>query len=369
VRVLVVDVGMGTSDILLHDDSRRGENQTHLVVPSATRVVAAEIRAATRRGLPVVLRGRLMGGGPSSSAMDAHRAEGLAFYAEPDAARTFSDDLSEVASMGVVLVGEDEAESLAAGGAVVVRSGDVRVDDLMRALALLGETEPLDGLGVAVQDHGEAPAGVSDRVFRFEKLVESLESSRRLTDLFYVLGSIPAHFTRLQAAGRCMVEGLGGSPALGLGDTVPVVVGDTVPVVVGDTGPAALLGAALFRGAPCVVINYGNGHTLMAVVRDGEIDGLFEHHTGRLDRTSMANYATEFLAGRLESAQVLADGGHGVLPVSAAVEPGSLDVLVTGPNRARFAGVTEREVETSIHGSMMITGCYGLLEGFRARMS
>ncbi len=375
-RVLVVDVGMGTSDILLHDDSRRGENQTHLVVPSATRVVAAEIRAATRRGLPVVLRGRLMGGGPSTSAMDAHIAEGLAFYAEPDAARTFSDDLSEVASMGVSLVGEDEAESLAAGGAAVVRSGDVRLDDLTRALALLGETEPLDGLGVAVQDHGEAPAGVSDRVFRFERLVESLESSRRLTDLFYVLGSIPAHFTRLEAAGRCMAAGLGESPALGLGDTVPVVVGDTVPVVVGDTvpvvvgdtGPAALLGAALSRGAPCVVINYGNGHTLMAVVRDGEIDGLFEHHTGRLDRTSMAAYVTEFLAGRLESAQVLADGGHGVLPVSAAVEPGSLDVLVTGPNRARFAGVTEREVETSIHGSMMITGCYGLLEGFRARV-
>ncbi len=359
-RVLVVDVGMGTSDILLHDDSRRGENQTHLVVPSATRVVAAEIRAATRRGLPVVMRGRLMGGGPSSSAMDAHVTEGLAFYAEPDAARTFSDDLSEVVSMGVVLVGEDEADSLAAAGAVVVRSGDVRLDDLVRALALLGETEPVDGLGVAVQDHGEAPSGVSDRVFRFEKLVESFERSRRLADQFYALGSIPTYFTRLQAAGQCMAEGSGD----------PAVVGsaDAVPIVVGDTGPAALLGAALTNEAPCVVVNYGNGHTLMAVVRDGRIDGLFEHHTGRLDRASMATYVTEFLAGKLESATVLADGGHGVLPVSAAVEPGSLDVLVTGPNRARFAGVTQREVETSIHGDMMITGCYGLLEGFRARV-
>lgn len=345
-RVLAIDVGFGTSDILLHDDSRRGENQTHLVVPSGTQVVAAEIREATGRGVDIVMRGRLMGGGPCAKAMDLHLEAGLRFYAEPDAARTFSDDLDEVAAMGVQLVGSEQATKLVASGAVEITSGDVRRSSLEEALRLLGEFEPIDGWAVSVQDHGEAPRGVSDRVFRFEKLVQSLGRSRRLPDLFYAPEDVPAHFTRLRAAADC-------------------VAGDS-PVVVGDTGPSALWGAALTSAEPCLVINYGNGHTLMAVVRGDEIDGLFEHHTGRLDRDRMATYISGFLSGRLRSEDVLADGGHGALPISAPVEEGTLDVLLTGPNRGRFTGLVLREVETSIHGDMMLTGCYGLLEGFRA---
>ncbi len=348
-RVLSVDVGMGTSDILLHDDSRRGENQTHLIVPSATQVVAAEIRAATARGEGVVFRGELMGGGPSASAAGKHLDAGFALYAESSAARTFSDDLDEVAAMGVTIVASEEAAALARRGATVVRAGDVRLDNLETALRLLGERDHVDGRAIAVQDHGEAPGGVSDRVFRFQKLVEALGRSRRLRDQFYSAESVPPYFTRLQAAARCAA-------------------GDGVPVVVGDTGPSALWGAALTSPEPCVVVNYGNGHTLMAVVRNEEIDGLFEHHTGRLDRERMAGYIARFLAGELTTEEVLEDGGHGVLPVAEPVEPGSLDVLVTGPNRGRFAGLAPREVEASIHGDMMLTGCYGLLEGFRANV-
>jgi len=345
-RVLAVDVGFGTSDILLHDDTRRGENQTHLVVPSATQVVAAEIREATGRNLDIVMRGRLMGGGPCAKAMDRHLGAGLRFYAEPDAARTFSDDLDEVAAMGVRIVGTEEAASLARSGTAEIRSGDVRRDALTSALGLLGESAPIDGWAVAVQDHGEAPRGVSDRVFRFEKLLQSLGRSRRLSDLFYAREDVPAHFTRLRAAADC-------------------VAGD-VPVVVGDTGPSALWGAALTSTGPCLVINYGNGHTLMAVVRGTEIDGLFEHHTGQIDRARMAAYISGFLSGRLRSEEVMADGGHGVLPLSTPIDEGTIDVLVTGPNRSRFAGLAPREVETSIYGDMMLTGCYGVLEGFRA---
>ena len=96
-RVLVLDVGAGTTDILLWDRGARGENQTHLVIPSGTRVVAAEIAAATAAGRAVVFSGPLMGGGASSAALDRHIARGLAFYAEPEAAKTFADDLVEVA--------------------------------------------------------------------------------------------------------------------------------------------------------------------------------------------------------------------------------------------------------------------------------
>ena len=347
-RVLVLDVGAGTTDILLWDRDVRGENQTHLVVPSATRVVAAEIAAATQAGRAVVFSGPLMGGGASSGALDRHVAQGLAFYAEPSAAKTFADDLDEVAGMGVTIVSDDEAAGLRSRH-VAVRSGDVRLDDVLAAVRLLGETRPLDGLAVAVQDHGEAPRGVSDRVFRFDKMARALGSSRRLADFFYAAGEVPPHFTRLEAVARDL--------------------GNEYPVVVGDTGPSALWGAALAAaGRTCLAINVGNGHTLMSRVEDEELDGLFEHHTSQVTPVQMADYVRRFAAGTLPDAEVLAAGGHGVVPARLPFDLASVDVVVTGPNRGRFADLGVPAVEAGLYGDMMLTGCWGLLQGFLARV-
>jgi uncharacterized protein (DUF1786 family) len=345
--VLCIDVGAGTSDILLWDSEVRGENQTHLVVPSGTRMVGAEIREATRKGLGVVFRGELMGGGASSSAASKHLAEGLPFWAEDQAARTFSDDLDEVTEMGVQLVSGDEATALASRNDVVaVRSGDVRLDALLQALRLLGETREPDGYAVAVQDHGAAPKGMSDREFRFELLTRALARSPLLAELFYPADRIPQEFTRQRGAAACMA-GAGG------------------PVVLGDTGPSALWGAFLAAGGRrCLAVNYGNGHTIMSLIDGEALDGLFEHHTSRLRPESMEAYLHSFAEGRLTGEEVLQDGGHGALPVSQAFEPAEVRLVVTGPNRARFVASHPHAEEASLHGDMMIVGCWGLLQGF-----
>jgi uncharacterized protein (DUF1786 family) len=307
--------------------------------------VAAEIAEATWAGLSVIFEGPLMGGGPNMAAMKRHVAEGLPFFATPSAAGSFDDDLEAVAAMGVTIVAEDE---IASRDGRRVRSGDVRFTDLLRALSLLGAPGPPDGSAVAVQDHGRAPAGVSDRVFRFEKLTEALMSSPRLADLFHSRDSIPVHFTRMTA-----VAGL---------------VDPALPLVVGDTGPSALWGAALAaKATPCLAINFGNGHTLMAVVDQGRIDGLLEHHTADLDPTKMEDYIRRFAAGELENAAVFADGGHGVLPVSRPFDLAHIEIVVTGPRRRRFASMALDLVEASLHGDMMLTGCYGLLQGYLAQ--
>jgi uncharacterized protein (DUF1786 family) len=347
-RVLALDVGAGTTDVLLWDRAARGENQTHFVIPSATRVVAAEIAAATAAGRAVVFSGPSMGGGASSGALDRHLARGLAFYAEPAAAKSFADDLDRVAAMGVTLVSEDEAARLRSGH-VAVRSGDVRLDDLLAALRLLGETRPLDGLAVAVQDHGEAPLGTSDRVFRFEKMARALAQSRRLADFFYAADGVPPYFTRLAAvAGSLAGE---------------------YPVVVGDTGPSALWGASLAAGGrTCLAINFGNGHSLMSRVEDEELDGLFEHHTSQLTPGTMADYVRRFAARSLPDAEVFAGGGHGVVPVSSPFDLAAIEVVVTGPNRGRFPALGVPALEAGLYGDMMLTGCWGLLKGFFARL-
>ncbi len=368
-RVLVIDVGAGTTDILLWDSAAHGENQTHLIVPSATRVVAAEIAEATDRRVPVFFAGPLMGGGASTLAMKHHVAQGLAFCATPSAAQTFDDDMEVVSGWGVTIVDEDAADAASPGGAarssgkamsrgaalppgaVLVRSGDVRFDQLRDALALVGEPAALDGCALAVQDHGQAPSGVSDRVFRFQNLTVALARSARLKDLFYRSASIPAYLTRVRAAAECVAT-----------------VAD-LPLVLGDTGPSALWGASLAaRTSPCLAVNFGNGHTLMSLVNGDRIDGLFEHHTAMLGPDKMLSYMRRFAAGELKGEEVLADGGHGALPVSAPFVLEGVEVVVTGPRRGRFVSMDLRQTEASLHGDMMLTGCYGLLQGFLANM-
>ncbi|MCL5736235.1 MAG: DUF1786 family protein [Actinobacteria bacterium] len=347
-RVLAVDVGCGTTDILLWDDERQGENQTHLIVPSRTCVVAGEISRATAARQSVVFAGPLMGGGPNATSMRRHVAGGLSFYATPEAAGSFNDDLEAVAAAGVTVVTPQEVPSLVDAGAVFVNSGDLDVSALFRALELLGESASVDGCALAVQDHGFAVAGESDRTFRFGKMAATLSASPRLSGFFYQREEIPSYFTRmLAAAGLFEANGA---------------------LVVGDTGPSALWGASLSApGSPCLAVNFGNSHTLMGFVDRGTMDGLFEHHTSMLDPGKMESYARRFAAGELGNEEVFADGGHGTLKVSRSYDLAKVPIVVTGPRRGFFASVDLPMVEASIHGDMMITGCYGLLQGYLAK--
>ncbi len=88
-RILTIDVGTGTQDILLFDADTELENSLKLVMPSPTVAIARRIRDATARGVSILLEGVTMGGGPSSWAAEDHVRSGRPVYATPDAARTF----------------------------------------------------------------------------------------------------------------------------------------------------------------------------------------------------------------------------------------------------------------------------------------
>src|SRR3989337_1909670 len=108
-KILAIDVGTGTQDILLFDSAGPVENCVKMVLPSATAIAAGRIRRATSAGRPIVLAGTIQGGGPCPWALEAHLRAGLAAHATPEAATTFDDDLETVARLGVHVVGEDEA--------------------------------------------------------------------------------------------------------------------------------------------------------------------------------------------------------------------------------------------------------------------
>ena len=213
-RILTVDVGTGTADVLLTRPGQPIENAVKLVVPSRTQVVAARVREATDRGQTVLFTGPVMGGGPNGAAMKAHLRAGLAFVATEQAALTFADDLDKLRAAGVRVVGDGAArelrESLPAAALCEVRSADLDPQALRDALALLGAEARFDAVAVAVQDHGFTPNG-SNRVFRFAQWEQAVARRRRVGELFYPGGEAPAAFTRLCAAADLRAS----SPAAG----------------------------------------------------------------------------------------------------------------------------------------------------------
>jgi uncharacterized protein (DUF1786 family) len=188
-RILAIDMGTGTQDILLFDSSGPVENCLKMIMPSATEIAARRIRQATRDRRDVVLTGVTMGGGPCAWALEAHLKAGLRAYATPQAAQTFDDDLAVVQAMGVTVVSEDEARRF--DDARPIEMTDLDLPAIRRALAAFEVEDVFDGLALACLDHGAAPPGYSDRLFRFDHLRRVVESRNDLRAFAYLPQEVP----------------------------------------------------------------------------------------------------------------------------------------------------------------------------------
>src|ERR671923_2214113 len=144
-RILAVDVGTGTQDILVFEAGTVIENAVQLVMPSPTVLVAERVKAATADRADLLLTGVTMGGGPDHWAIETHLREGLRVYATPEAARTFDDDLARVEAMGVRIVDRPER----ADGARRLEMRDLYWNELMEALKAFGVSTAFDAVAVA----------------------------------------------------------------------------------------------------------------------------------------------------------------------------------------------------------------------------
>ena len=87
-RILAIDIGAGTMDVVLADPTQPMENAIQLVLPSATSQIGKRIESARRGGKAVFLHGNLMGGYHTTNAVWKHLEAGLAVYATDRAAGT-----------------------------------------------------------------------------------------------------------------------------------------------------------------------------------------------------------------------------------------------------------------------------------------
>ena len=196
-KILAVDVGTGTQDILLLDTRLDVENAYKMVLPAPTMIVYRRIQQATRAMRPVLLTGVTMGGGPCAWAAEAHIRAGLPLYATPAAARTFNDDLDAVRDSGIQVISEDEAAGLP-DSVQKLELKDFDFTAIHRAMESFGlPLNDLAAVAVAVFDHGAAPQGISDRKFRFDYLDQRIRAENKLSAFTYLKGAVPPLMTRL----------------------------------------------------------------------------------------------------------------------------------------------------------------------------
>ncbi|MEX1254530.1 MAG: DUF1786 family protein [Dehalococcoidia bacterium] len=349
-RILAVDVGTGTQDILVFDSTGPVENSIKLVMPSATSIAAGRIRRATEARRPVLLTGVIQGGGPCHWALEDHLRAGLTAYATPDAARTFDDDLTRVEAMGVRIVSDDEAAVLRDVERVELR--DLDLDAIRSALAAFDVPGDFDGLALGCLDHGDSPPDYSDRLFRFDHLRRVVEGRNDLLAFAYLPQELPDYLTRA----RTLVAGVDGE----------------APAVFLDTGPAAALGALqdprVAAEQEQLVLNLGNMHALAFHLRGPRIRSLYEHHTGEMTTEQIEDFTERLVTGALAHEEVFGSKGHGVFYADGASRDGARPlVAVTGPQRGRLRGSRLDPYFATPHGDMMISGCFGLVRAFGER--
>jgi len=349
-RIMALDVGTGTQDALLYDDSAVIENSTKMVLPSQTTIVAHRVRAATAKGCGLFLYGETMGGGPSSAAIRAHVKSGYLASATPLAAKTLNDDLSRVRSWGIEI-----SDTSPRDDCVQIELKDVDVPALRVALRQFDVDVPT-ACAVACQDHGESRG--SNRIFRFEHLKNLIERGGQITDFTYFDGKVPSYLTRLRAVYRTLKkEGM-------------------KKIVLMDTGPAAIFGAlfdevtAQHADKPQVILNLGNGHTLAAMLYHRQVVGMFEHHTAAMDAQKIDCLLSLFMDGDLSQERVFNDGGHGCYidrtgfdEINRAQRERGFHLTVIGPQRAIMKGSRLNPHFAVPGGDMMLAGCFGLIIG------
>jgi len=359
-KILTVDIGTGTQDIFLYDSNLDIENGFKLVLPSPTMMVHRRLKQALQLRTPILLTGHQMGGGPSAWAIEEYARTGIPVYMTPSAATTLNDELDKVEVLGIKIISEDEANNLKSK----VESLELKDFDF----ELISKTfndygvllKDLGAIAVAVFDHGNAPAGVSDRQFRFDYLDERIKAKNSLSAFAYISNNIPKIMTRLQS----VVDSANDLPC---------------PLVVMDTAPAAVLGAnfdpVVAKRERKIIVNVGNFHTLAFRLGDG-IEGVFEHHTGEIDLPKLEKYIRALADGSLKHQDIFDDMGHGALvygdnPFEFGKD--EFDVVVTGPRRSMFltkdggprthgqSSSGLRPYFATPFGDMMIAGCFGLL--------
>ena len=342
-RILAIDVGTGTQDIMIYDTEKELENSIKLVLPSPHLYISQQIRQIEN---DIYFTGEIMGGGKIKNTMLEHMDKGYEVVMNTTCAKTIRDNLEQVRSFGIKV--DDDTEKYK--DYAKIEMGDINITKLSEFLLGYDLEFDFDEIAIAVQDHGYNE-NMGDRDFRFEKIREKISEPISPLD-FGFMDDLPEYYTRMQAVRRLLEkEGIEKTPLLM------------------DTKFASIAGMCFDEIAKelnsYIVIDIGNGHTTAASIENGKIQGVFEHHTSSLTGESLERYLKRLASGEITNEEVYNDHGHGahVLNPISKIEK----VIVSGPKRELIEKTNLDWHHAAPGGDVMMTGTVGLIKTIQGR--
>ncbi len=333
-KILAIDIGVGTQDIMLYNTDNPIENSVKIVMPSPTEIIAKRIR---KHHNDIMINGVTMGGGPVNKAVKNHLARGYNVLMTESSARTIRDDINLVRSLGIQIVPNNENHPELGN----IEFKDVDLNAIQEALLQFDVKLDFDFIGVAVQDHGYME-GMGDRNFRFMKIKEKLNVARRPEEFAYHQ-DVPEYFTRMNG----VLNTLKGYQTTIMDSKFASVSGATCDNYVKNLHSY-------------IVMDIGNGHTLAASIENNKILGVFEHHTRALDPEKIVHLLGKLKDGSITNEEVHEDGGHGAWVTASMCDMEC--VVATGPRR-RILEKTDLNVHyANPAGDVMMTGPVGLIK-------
>jgi len=332
-KILAIDIGAGTQDILLFDTQKNTENCISLVLPTPSNVFTERLKTIENH---VYIHGDTIGGGSLGRALLRHIQKGYRVVMEESAAYSIRNDLDEVKSMGIEVGKKPETNRFEE-----LEIQEVNLLVFEKFFSNFGEDLKVDVIAIAVQDHGVSPQGVSDRAFRFENMERMIRKDNRPETFHFLENTIPDYYLRMKSAVKAVRRD------------------SAAPVLLMDTAFSAILGCLEEAGGHSLIVNVGNGHTIAALLIEKKIEGLYEHHTHELTPEKMEHDLRLFVLGELDGKKVFEENGHGAITLKPL--PGVFSLFVTGPHRDLFRKTKFKFIYAAPGGNTMMTGPMGLV--------
>ncbi|UJG42067.1 MAG: DUF1786 domain-containing protein [Candidatus Heimdallarchaeum aukensis] len=358
-KILAIDIGAGTQDILLYDPEKNIENNIKLVLPSPTQIFAKKIKKVTEKGRDLVIYGETIGGGAFTKAIKNHIKNGHKVYMSVNTALSIRNKIEEVKALGVNVFSDVETISHLSGIENICLY-EVFLEEIFSLLSTAEEHfSDIETIAVAVLDHGKAPVGVSDRKFRVKLIEEILNDSPNPWTLAFLENEIPNSFLRMRSVVR-EIQNYNKKHQTNFGSLVM------------DTSAAAILGAIndpiVTSKRKVVAMDVGNSHTMVTVIYDNEIKAIMEHHTHMLSTEKLVNEIIALSNGKLKNETVFNEGGHGVVYLDNNISWEEIEIVAaTGPKRKLLEKALIPVHFASPSGDVMMTGPVGLVEAAKRK--
>ena len=341
-KILAIDIGAGTQDILIYDPKKTMEGMTSLVLPSPTLFLGERIKRCKD---DLFFEGDTIGGGGITSILKRHLKSGHRVIMTRDAAFSVRDNLEEVEALGIEIGAKPEGFK---GDRFRLREVDIAL--LKEFLSNFEEDFNISVVALAVQDHGTPPLNTSARKFRFSNFETLLKERRTPLDFAYWEDEIPQQYKRMHSACQAAREQLPQARCLLM-----------------DTSFSAIVGCMEEGGKPSLLVNVGNNHTLAVLLAKGKIDGLMELHTLSLTPGDLREQIERFVRGEISNDEVFERGGHGAVFFTTHSLK-ELSIKVTGPHREIFTQTGLPFEFAAPYGNMMMTGPIGLIRAVQAKL-